>query len=222
MKQILIDKNILRNNDEIAHKNRQILKEKGILSINMLGSPGSGKTSILEKIIKYLKDNVNMAVIEGDLYTTKDAERIEKYNIDVVQINTVGACHLDAAMIDKALEGMDMNSLEFLVIENVGNLVCPAAYDLSEDMKITVMSVTEGNDKPLKYPSMFQRSKAVILNKTDIIEYTDFNIHEFYKDIKSLNGNIKVFETSCTKEKGIKELCCYLEKEINLKRRKKQ
>lgn len=221
MKQILVQKNILRNNSDIANKNRKILKEKGIFTINLLGTPGSGKTSILEKIVKYLKDNVNIAVIEGDLYTTRDAERINKYNIDVTQINTAGACHLDAAMIDKALEGIDINLIDFLIIENVGNLVCPAAYDLSEDMKITVMSVTEGHDKPLKYPSMFQKSKIVILNKMDIVEHTDFNINEFYNDIKSLNEDIKVFEVSCTKEEGIEELCDYIENQILLKRQNK-
>lgn len=217
MKQILVQKNILKNNDDIANKNRRILKEKGIFAINLLGSPGSGKTSVLEKIIEFLKYNVNMAVIEGDLYTTKDAQRIERHNIDVIQVNTGGACHLDAAMIEEALGSIDISSLDFLVIENVGNLVCPAAYDLSEDMKITVMSVAEGHDKPLKYPSMFQRSEVVILNKMDIVEYTDFNIDEFYNDLKSLNENIKVFQTSCTKGEGVKELCHYLKEQIYLK-----
>ncbi|WP_432409224.1 hydrogenase nickel incorporation protein HypB [Wukongibacter sp. M2B1] len=214
MKQILIQKNILKNNDEIAKANREILKEKEIFTINLLGSPGSGKTSILECIIKYLNSKHRLTVIEGDLYTTRDAERLEKHQVEVVQINTGGACHLDAAMVEKATQNIDIDKLDFLVIENVGNLVCPAAYDLGEDMKITVMSVTEGHDKPLKYPSMFQRSSVVILNKMDIIEYTNFDIDEFYKDVKSLNKDIKVFEVSCITEEGIMELCNYFDSQI--------
>lgn len=221
MKQITIQKNILKNNDDIAKKNREILKRKGIFTINLLGSPGCGKTSVLECIIKYINSKLKMVVIEGDLYTTRDAERIEKHRIDVVQINTGGACHLDAAMVDKALERIYIAKLDFLVIENVGNLVCPAVYDLSEDMKITVMSVTEGHDKPLKYPAMFQCSSALILNKMDIIKYTNFDIDEFYKDIKSLNKDINVFEVSCITEEGIEELCDYLQMQINNKRRSK-
>ncbi|TCO74627.1 hydrogenase nickel incorporation protein HypB [Marinisporobacter balticus] len=217
MKQILIQKNILKNNDAIAIKNRKILNEQGVFTINLLGSPGSGKTSILEQIIKHTKEKVNMAVIEGDLYTTKDAQRIQKHLVDVVQVNTGGACHLDASMVEQALEHIDMSDLDFLVIENVGNLVCPAAYDLSEDIKITVMSVTEGNDKPLKYPSMFQRSKAIILNKIDMIGLTDFDMEMFYKDIASLNDDIKIFEVSCREEEGIEELCKYLKCQINHK-----
>ncbi|WP_129597822.1 hydrogenase nickel incorporation protein HypB [Anaerophilus nitritogenes] len=222
MKQILIEKNILQNNDDIASKNRQILKDKGVFTINLLGAPGGGKTSVLEQIIKNIKHNVDVTVIEGDLYTTKDAQRIEKHHVDVIQVNTGGACHLDASMIDQAFEHIDINNLDFLVIENVGNLVCPASYDLSEDMKITVMSVTEGNDKPLKYPAMFQRSNALILNKIDLIDSTDFDIEEFYKDVYSLNENIKIFKVSCREERGIDELCKYLESQINDKRRNKE
>lgn len=218
MKQILIQKDILKDNDNIASKNREILNSKGVFTVNLLGSPGSGKTSVLELIIKNIKEKVNMAVIEGDLYTTKDAQRIENHNINVIQVNTGGACHLDASMIEQALKHINLNNLEFLVIENVGNLVCPASYDLSEDMKITVMSVTEGNDKPLKYPSMFQRSSVVILNKIDIIDYTDFSIDDFYRDIKALNENIKIFKVSCTTEEGIDELSEYLESQVNSKR----
>jgi hydrogenase nickel incorporation protein HypB len=218
MKQITVKKDILKNNNSIANKNRGLLNEKKIFTMNLLGSPGAGKTSVLEQIIDDMKDEINMSVIEGDLYTTKDAQRIENKGVDVIQVNTGGACHLDAAMIKEAMDSIDIDNLEFLVIENVGNLVCPASYDLSEDIKVTVMSTTEGNDKPLKYPSMFQRSQVIILNKIDILEFTNFDTDEFYKDIKSLNEEAKVFEISCRTEEGIPELCSYLRNLINLKR----
>ncbi|KGK90823.1 hydrogenase nickel incorporation protein HypB [Clostridium sp. HMP27] len=211
MKRVFIGEKVLKNNDSIAAKNRRLLNEKGVFTINLLGSPGSGKTSVLEQIIKLTKEKMNMAVIEGDLYTTKDAERIENQGIDVVQVNTGGACHLDASMVEEALKEININQLHLLVIENVGNLVCPASFDLSEDMKVTVMSVTEGNDKPLKYPAMFQRSKVLILNKMDMIKLTNFNMEEFYKDIKSINQDIRVFEVSCVTGEGINALCDYFQ-----------
>lgn len=209
MKRITIEKDVLKNNNDIAKRNREFLKNNNIFTINLLGSPGAGKTSVLEKIIDNITLNYNMAVIEGDLYTTKDAMRIEKHNIDVLQVNTGGACHLDASMIQKSLNYINTQQLDFLVIENIGNLVCPASYDLSEDIKVLVTSVTEGNDKPLKYPSMFQRSSVVILNKIDMLELTDFDKEEFYKDIYSINRDIKVFEISCRSNEGIKELSDY-------------
>ncbi|WBW95811.1 hydrogenase nickel incorporation protein HypB [Oceanirhabdus sp. W0125-5] len=217
MKQILVKKNILGTNNEIAKKNRELLKEKGIFTINMLGSPGAGKTSVLEKIIKSLKKELNMCVIEGDLYTTKDADRIESHGIQVLQVNTGGGCHLDALMIEEALSNINIEDTDFLIIENVGNLVCPASYDLSEDMKVTVLSITEGNDKPLKYPSMFQRSEVLIVNKIDLLEYTNFSMDDLYEDIKSLNENIKIFEVSCTTEEGIKDLAEYFKEKIKEK-----
>lgn len=211
MKRVFIGEKVLKNNDEIAEKNRKLLKEKGVFTINLLGSPGSGKTSVLEQMIKYSRESINMAVIEGDLYTTKDAERIEKQGVDVVQVNTGGACHLDAAMVEDALKEIDINNLELLIIENVGNLVCPASFDLSEDMKVTVMSVAEGNDKPLKYPAMFQRSKVLILNKMDMIKLTNFDIEEFYKDINSINQDIRIFEVSCATGEGVNKVCDYFQ-----------
>lgn len=219
MKQILVKKNILGTNDEIAKQNREIFNDKGIFTINMLGSPGAGKTSVLEQTIKNLKDEIKMAVIEGDLYTTKDAERIESHGIEVLQVNTGGGCHLDASMITESINHIDIDGLDFLIIENVGNLVCPASYDLSEDMKVTVLSITEGNDKPLKYPSMFQRSELLIVNKVDLLEYTNFSMEELYEDIKSLNENIKIIEVSCSTGKGINELIQFFKEKIEEKRR---
>ncbi|MCT8976685.1 hydrogenase nickel incorporation protein HypB [Clostridium sp. CX1] len=220
MSEIKVITNILSTNEEITTKNKQRLDEKGIYVANLMSSPGSGKTSILEKIIGTLKNELKIAVIEGDIYTTKDAERIEAQGVEVVQINTGGACHLDGDMIKSALDALNLDQVDFLVIENVGNLVCPAEFEIGEDIKISVLSTTEGNDKPLKYPLMFEKSEAVILNKTDLIEFTNFSKEEFYKDIKALNVNAKIFETSCVKEQGIEELCGWLKEKIEAKKEK--
>jgi len=210
MSEIKVVTNILQTNDEITAKNKKILDEKGIYVINLMSSPGSGKTSLLERIIAKLKNDINIAVIEGDIYTTKDAQRIEAQGVPVIQINTGGACHLDAEMIKGALNSLSLDKVDLLVIENVGNLVCPAEFEIGEDIKISVLSTTEGNDKPLKYPLMFEKSGAIILNKLDLIEFTDFDKKEFYKDIKSLNANADTFETSCVKNQGIDEICSWL------------
>jgi len=218
MSEIKVVANILHTNDEITSQNKQVLNEKGIYVINMMSSPGSGKTSLLEKVISKLKGQVSIAVIEGDLYTTKDAERIEAQGVPVVQINTGGACHLDGKMIKGALDSLNLDHVDLLVIENVGNLVCPAAFELGEDIKITVLSTTEGNDKPLKYPRMFENSGAIILNKLDLLEFTNFDKTEFYQDINSLNAQAKIFETSCVKDQGIDDLCFWLSQQIDHKR----
>ncbi|HBW38804.1 hydrogenase nickel incorporation protein HypB [Desulfosporosinus sp. BICA1-9] len=218
MSEIKVVANILHTNEEITSQNKRLLNDKGIYVINMMSSPGSGKTSLLEKIISKLKDRIKIAVIEGDLYTTKDAERIEAQGVPVVQINTGGACHLDGKMIKGALDSLNLDNVDLLVIENVGNLVCPAAFELGEDIKITVLSTTEGNDKPLKYPRMFENSGAIILNKMDLLELTNFDKAEFYKDINSLNALATIFETSCLKDQdqGIDELCSWLSQQVNI------
>jgi len=220
MSEIKVVMNILQTNDEITAKNKKILDDKGIYVINLMSSPGSGKTSLLERIIAKLKNDINIAVIEGDIYTTKDAQRIEAQGVPVVQINTGGACHLDGEMIRGALNGLALDKVDLLVVENVGNLVCPAEFEIGEDIKIAVLSTTEGNDKPLKYPLMFEKSGAVILNKLDLIEFTDFDKVEFYKDIKSLNANADTFETSCVKNQGIDEICSWLMSKIKNKKSK--
>ncbi|PRR81530.1 hydrogenase nickel incorporation protein HypB [Clostridium vincentii] len=214
MKSISIQKRILQSNTDFAEKNRKLLKENGIVTVNIFGSPGAGKTSILEKVIKNMKDRISIGVIEGDLYTTKDGERIEGQGIPVVQINTCGACHLDAAMIEKSIETMEIEDIDLIFIENIGNLVCPASYDLGEDSRITVLSIAEGNDKPLKYPFIFLQSEAVVLNKMDIINFTNFDLEEFYKDIYSLDKNIKVFLVSARDGDGIEELCDYFTQKV--------
>ena len=218
MSEIKVVANILHTNEAITSKNKQLLNEKGIYVINLMSSPGSGKTSLLERVISKLKGKLSIAVIEGDLYTTKDAERIEAQGVPVVQINTGGACHLDGKMIKGALDSLNLDKVDLLMIENVGNLVCPAAFDLGEDIKITVLSTPEGNDKPLKYPRMFENSAAIILNKLDLLELTNFNKGEFYKDINSLNAHATIFETSCVKDQGIDELCSWLSQQIDHKK----
>ena len=218
MKQIIIQKGIEKNNKELANKNKELLDNNKIFTINLLGSPGAGKTRLIERIIGNIKHSYNMAVIEGDLYTAKDAMRIGKHNIEVIQLNTGGISNLDASMISTSLKHLDTENLDFLIIENIGNLVIPDSYDLSEDMKIVVMSVTEGNDKPLKYPAMFKSSSVVILNKIDLIDNTDFDKNEFYRDVKALNKDIKVFEVSCRDDIGVEEVSKYLKENIRNKK----
>jgi len=220
MSEIRVITNILQKNEEITANNKKLLDEKGIYVINLMSSPGSGKTSLLERIIDKLKNRINIAVIEGDIYTTKDAQRIEAQGVPVIQINTCGACHLDGEMIKNALNSLTLDKTDLLVIENVGNLVCPAEFEIGEDIKICILSTTEGNDKPLKYPLMFEKSGVIILNKLDLIEFTDFNKEEFYRDIKSLNDNVDTFETSCVRNQGIDEICSWLMRKIQNKKLK--
>ena len=218
MKQIIVENGIAINNEELAKKNKEIFNNNKIFTINLLGSPGAGKTRLIEKLIGNIKPAYNMAVIEGDLYTAKDAMRIGKQNIEVIQLNTGRLSNLDASMISTSIKHLDTNNLDFLIIENIGNLAIPDSYDLSEDMKIVVMSVTEGNDKPLKYPAMFKSSSVVILNKIDLIDSTDFDKNEFYRDVKALNKDIKVFEVSCREGIGIDEVSKYLKEHIRNKK----
>ncbi|QWU14871.1 hydrogenase nickel incorporation protein HypB [Paenibacillus sophorae] len=216
MSSIKVVTNILKVNDELTQQNKKLMNEKGLYVINLMSSPGSGKTSILEKVIAKLKDEVKIAVIEGDLYTTKDAERIEAHGVQVVQINTEGGCHLDGQMIRNALSHLNLEETNLLIIENVGNLICPASFELGEDLIITVLSTTEGNDKPQKYPRMFEKSGIVILNKVDLVPYTNFDKDEFHKDIQEINPKAKVIETSCMTGQGIDELCAWLKETISI------
>ena len=214
MKEFDIMRDLLEDNKRLAEANHEILLSKGIFTINLLGSPGAGKTTLLEMLIRELKDEIGIAVIEGDLYTSNDADRIEKENIQVVQLNTKGVCHLEANMVKEALAELDLKDIDLLVIENVGNLVCTASFDLGEDIKITVLSVTEGTDKPIKYPLIFQKSSIVVVNKMDLLAHTDFSLDKFYQDIRTLGEDIKVFEVSCIGNQGIEEFASYLKKLI--------
>lgn len=209
--EIQVMKNILGENDRIAAENQAMFKDKGVYVLNLMGSPGAGKTSVLEKTMEHLKDKLSMAVIEGDLFTSKDAERIDKYGVPVIQINTAGGCHLDAAMVQKAAAALDLAALDLLIVENVGNLVCPAEFAVGEQEKAVVLSVTEGADKPLKYPLMFKEAAVVLLNKVDLLPYCDFDMQGARDDITALHPGIEVIELSCTKGDGVEEWCRWLE-----------
>ena len=196
-------KNILGANDEIAAQNREMFAASGVVVMNLMGSPGSGKTTLLEQTLARLADKIKIAVIEGDLFTAKDAERIDKTGVEVIQINTAGGCHLDAAMIQKACASFNLDAIDLLIVENVGNLVCPAEFDIGENFKAVVLSITEGDDKPLKYPLIFKESAATVLNKIDLLPFTNFNLQSARTDLTTLHPLIKIFETSCTRGTGL-------------------
>ncbi|MBU3142768.1 hydrogenase nickel incorporation protein HypB [Clostridium sp. CF012] len=217
MGELKICVNMLNTNEEIHMENKNLFDEEGIFVINLMSAPGSGKTSILERLIPKLKQNLNMTVIEGDLYTTKDSERIEAMGVPVVQVNTAGPCYLEGSMIRQASLNFDLREIDLIIIENVGCLVSPANFEVGEDIKICVLSVTEGNDKPLKYPLMFKKSTAIILNKSDLIGLTNFKEDEFYRDIKLINNKARIFRTSCTKNQGIDELSEWILEEVKKK-----
>ncbi|NLK52124.1 MAG: hydrogenase nickel incorporation protein HypB [Syntrophomonadaceae bacterium] len=195
--------NVLDANTAIAEQNRQFFAAKGVFVLNLMSAPGAGKTTILEKTIEALKDQIRIGVIEGDICTTRDAERIAALGIPAVQINTDGACHLDANMILRSLQNLSLEDLDLLVIENVGNLVCPAEFDLGEHYKAMVISVTEGNDKPTKYPLMFKESQAILVNKLDLLPYTDFSLEVLKQDLETLNPQAQVFPISARTGEGV-------------------
>lgn len=205
---------ILEANERIAAENRRLFDEAGVYVINLMSAPGAGKTSLLEKTIKELNGKIKAAVIEGDIAGTADAERISSLGVPVIQINTGGACHLDANMINEVSESLPLKETDMLFIENVGNLVCPAEFNIGEDMKVMVLSITEGDDKPLKYPLMFQKSSALILNKIDLLPYTNASTEKIRKDSMSLNPSLKIFEVSCKTGKGLAEWADWLVKKV--------
>ncbi len=200
---ISVVKDILDANQRIAEENRLRFEENRIMVVNLMSSPGSGKTTLLEKTIAALCTRVRIGVIEGDIQSTYDAERIEKTGIPVVQINTGGACHLDSNMIREALGKMNLRELDILFIENVGNLVCPASFNLGEDFKAMILSVSEGDDKPLKYPLIFQESKALIINKTDLLPFCDCNPDLIEERALKINPHLAIFRASCRTGEGL-------------------
>jgi hydrogenase nickel incorporation protein HypB len=213
---ITIERRVLAKNDEIARRNRELFREKGIFVINLVSSPGSGKTSLLERTLEYLHGDLSLAVIEGDVQTDLDSQRIARFNIPVVQIVTNGGCHLEAKLIQDALSALDLSTISLLIIENVGNLVCPANYDLGESLRAVIVSTTEGDDKPLKYPGMFLNASALIINKIDLLPYVNCNLELLKRNALQINPNLTVFETSCTTSAGIPEWCEWLKKKASL------
>ena len=207
MKTISVNVNVLNKNDEIAALVRSDLDRRGIRMINLLGTPGSGKTTLLEKVLADGRiDRSTVAVIEGDLYTAKDAERMAAMGVKTIQLNTEGACHLEADMIQHAIGELDLTGVKTLVIDNIGNLVCTAEFRLGEHIRIGVASVTEGNDKPLKYPLLFQTADLVLINKIDLAPYTNFNVEQFEADIHSLNPGAQVYPCAAWKGQGLEPI----------------
>lgn len=211
---IQIEQDILAENQRFADHNRELLKKNNITTFNLVSSPGSGKTTLLIETIHALKNKLAISVIEGDQQTDRDKERIAETGIPVLQINTGKACHLDAHRISHALSDMAIEKDTLLFIENVGNLVCPALFDLGETCKIVILSVTEGDDKPLKYPHMFDQSKLMIINKIDLLPYVSFDVDQCIEYAKRINPTIKILQTSAVTQKGISTWCDWLVKNV--------
>ena len=214
---VSVVKNILAANDRIAQENRAIFDEKNLLVFNLMSSPGAGKTSLLEKTIVALKDHLNIGVIEGDIQSSQDAERIAETGAPAVQINTGGACHLDGNMIRDTFHEFDFDALDLLVVENVGNLVCPAEFKVGEDFKVMILSVTEGEDKPAKYPLMFHESKVLLINKIDLLPYVDCSVERIREESLKVNPDLTIFEISCKTGEGLDAWCDWLKGEIKAK-----
>jgi len=213
MSVITIERKVLEKNDEIARRNREVFRRYGILALNFVSSPGAGKTSLLERTLERLSGGAKIGVIEGDVQTDFDARRVARYGVPVVQIVTNGGCHLEAKLIQDALASMELDGLDLLIIENVGNLVCPANYDLGEAMKIVVASTTEGEDKPLKYPGMFRNASVLLINKVDLLPHLDFDLGALRRNALQINSGLRIFETSCRTGAGIPEWCEWLQEQ---------
>jgi len=214
---IKIMQKILEANDKKAGELRNLLKEKKILMVNLISSPGSGKTTLLEKTLPLLKDKYRVAIIEGDVETDRDAQRLDKFGVPVALINTNGACHLESVSLEKALETFDLDHLDLIFVENVGNLVCPAEFDVGEDHKIGLLSVPEGDDKALKYPLLFQEASLVILNKIDLLKASDFRLEQFEQDLNQINPNVPLLQICCKTSEGLEAWIAWLEKEMQAK-----
>ncbi len=200
---IPIVENILSANERLADENRRMLAEKGVLVVNVMSSPGAGKTSLILRTIEALREQMRIGVIEGDVASRVDADTIEQLGVPVVQINTGGTCHLDANMIRGSLDQLPLDDLDLLLIENVGNLICPTDFALGEALKVMIPSVPEGDDKPYKYPAMFAAVDAIVVNKVDLLPYVEFDLEGFRKLVVGLNSNVEVFEVSCKTGEGI-------------------
>ncbi len=209
--EVKVVKHILEANERIAYQNRNLFDDRGIVVVNLMGSPGAGKTTLLERSIEALKESTPMAVIEGDITSSYDAERIAAHAIPTVQINTGGACHLDGNMVRDALPELALDGVRLLVVENVGNLVCPAEFNIGEHHKAMIISTTEGDDKPGKYPLMFQVSHVLILNKIDLLPHLSFDMERFKGEARKVNPKLTVIPISCTTGEGLETWFRWLE-----------
>ncbi len=211
---VTVERKVLEKNDAIAAANRNTFARHGLLVLNVVSSPGAGKTTLLEGTIEQLRGRLRIGVVEGDVQTDLDAQRVARYGVPVVQIVTNGGCHLEAGLVAQALDQLDLGALDLLVIENVGNLVCPANYDLGEAMKVVVLSTTEGDDKPLKYPGMFRNASVLIINKTDLLPYLTADLDAIKRHARQINPGLTVFETSATTRAGIVAWCDWLAAQV--------
>lgn len=213
--EIKVLKGILSANEAIAGRNREQLDKHGILTINIMSSAGAGKTSLVLQTIHQLKSEMKVAVIEGDVASSIDADRVSQQGVPVVQINTDGGCHLEANMIENALNNLSLDGIDLLLIENVGNLICPAEFTLGEHRRIMLLSTPEGDDKPYKYPLMFTETDVVLVNKVDLLPYLNFNVGAFNKAVTGLNPHVKIFPISCKTGEGLEAWFSWLKNEIN-------
>jgi len=211
---ITVIENIFSANDQIAEKNRELLTQSRLFSINLMASPGAGKTSLIEQTVKSLSGQYRLAVIDGDIATNLDAERAAAAGALAVQINTGGECHLDALMVQNALNSLPLPSLDFLIVENVGNLVCPASFKLGVHKNVLIASIPEGDDKPYKYPGMFQSVDVMVINKIDLLPYIPFRMDYFLKGVEILNPGIQVFQLSCTSREGLESWLNWIVEQI--------
>jgi hydrogenase nickel incorporation protein HypB len=217
---VAVEQKVLSENDKLAAELRARLTTDKVLCLNLVSSPGSGKTSLLEKTLGALNNELRMALVAGDVQTDNDARRLEKAGGKIVKpIVTGGTCHLDARMVTKAIETFKLSELDILFVENVGNLVCPSSYDLGEDMKVVLISTTEGDDKPLKYPGMFRRSSIMVINKIDLIGSSDFNCEAVKNNALSINGQLRIFELSCRTGAGLEHWFDWLRDAVARKKR---
>ena len=211
MERVPLEKRVLSENDRIAAGLRARFREHAVLALNLISSPGSGKTSLLEKTLESLPQNERVGILTGDIQTDNDARRLARFGFPVKQITTGGTCHLDARMIERGLEDWRLQDIDLLLIENVGNLVCPASYDLGEAAKIVMLSVTEGEDKPLKYPSIFFKSELLVLNKVDLLPYVPFDISAAEENARRIHPGMDIVRVSCTTGDGIQQWLAWLE-----------
>jgi hydrogenase nickel incorporation protein HypB len=214
MSVITIERRVLEKNDAVAALNRRRLADHRLFSFNVVSSPGAGKTTLLERTIEALKDHWRIAVIEGDVQTDFDAQRVARYGVPAIQLVTNGGCHLEAPLVQDALAQLDLGALDVVIIENVGNLVCPANYDLGEALKVVVLSTTEGDDKPLKYPAMFRNASVLVINKTDLLPYVACDMEALRRHALDINPGLTVFELSCTTGAGLPAWCAWLSGQI--------
>ena len=214
--EIKVLQNILNANDQIAEKNRQLLDDNQVFVINIMSSPGAGKTSLILETIRRLKGKIRVGVIEGDISSSVDAETVGKEGVAVIQINTGGGCHLDANMVQNALSNLPLKDIDLLIIENVGNLICPANFALGDHRRVIISSIPEGHDKPIKYPVMFHDADIVLLNKTDLIPYINFDLETFTQAVKGIKKELAIVQLSCTTGEGIDQWFAWLEKQMGI------